>query len=167
MKIVKKVNARLTVLLMFIFFLQALLWAGYLTRYLIYMRNVIPFILFIFAILTVGLFIVRVTNYFTKDFKLFYDSLDWYDKSKLDARIATVSSGQSTIFMDTYFVNYSFVVLKVIPYKNIALVEHKGKKILVCGKTPKETVVIGETEQLSISDILERIQNENQEIIVK
>ena len=30
MKIVKKVNARLTVLLMFIFFLQALLWAGYL-----------------------------------------------------------------------------------------------------------------------------------------
>ena len=94
MKIVKKVNARLTVLLMFIFFLQALLWAGYLTGYLIYMRNVIPFILFIFAILTLGLFIVRVTNYFTKDFKLFYDSLDLYDKSKLDARIATVSSGQ-------------------------------------------------------------------------
>ena len=50
MKIVKKVNARLTVLLMFIFFLQALLWAGYLTGYLIYMRNVIPFIVCIMGL---------------------------------------------------------------------------------------------------------------------
>ncbi len=154
MKIVKKVNARLTVILIFVFFLQALLWAGYLTGYLIYMRNVIPFILFVFAILTLGLFIARISNYFTKDFKLFYNSLDLDDKSKLDARIETLTGSQSTIFMDTYFVNYSFVVLKVIPYKNITMVEHRGKKILVCGKTPKETVAIEEIEQLSIANIL-------------
>ncbi|MDE7322748.1 MAG: hypothetical protein K2N73_08410 [Lachnospiraceae bacterium] len=167
MKLIKKLNNRIKILLLTVTIMQILLWIGYLTEKIIMFKNILPFILIAFAVLTLGLWMLGFCNFFTKGFQDFYNGLDAGEKMNLDSKVESMSDSQNTIFMEKYLVNYSFIVLKAIPYKNIASVQNLGKKLLVFGKEPKDTVALVGTNDMSVADMLESIRNKNQEIIVK
>lgn len=167
MKLIKRINDRIRILLLIVTVMQILLWIGYLTGKIVIFKDILPFVLIVFAVLTLGLWTLGFSNFFTKGFQIFYNGLDAGEKMRLDTKIESIPDSQNTIFMEEYLVNYSFIVLKAIPYKNIASVQNLGKKLLVLGKESKDTVALVGTNDMSVADMLESIRNKNQEIIVK
>ena len=84
MKLVKKVNHRIMALLCLVVILQTLLWIGAIITGALTINGGILLITLIFSfICTVGVLVLRLTNFFTKDFIAFYNSLDSYEKAAL------------------------------------------------------------------------------------
>ena len=69
--------------------------------------------------------------------------------------------------MDQYLVNITFIVLKAIPYQNIVRVDNQGSKLIVYGKTPKETVALAQTKEIPAVFMLAELQRKNPGIIVR
>ena len=111
--------------------------------------------------------VLWLTNFFTKDFIAFYNSLNSYEKAALDSTLASIPKNQNTIFMDQYLVNITFIVIKAIPYQNIVRVDNQGSKLIVYGKTPKETVALAQTKEIPIVFMLAELQRKNPGIIVR
>ena len=72
--------------------------------------------------------VLRLTNFFTKDFIAFYNS---------------------------------------ILYQNIVRVDNQGSKLIVYGKTPKETVALAQTKEIPVVFMLAELQRKNPDIIVR
>lgn len=168
MKLVKKVNHRIMALLCLVVILQTLLWIGAIITGALTINGGILLITLIFSLIcTVGVLVLRLTNFFTKDFIAFYNSLNSYEKAALDSTLASIPKNQNTIFMDQYLVNITFIVIKAIPYQNIVRVDNQGSKLIVYGKTPKETVALAQTKEIPIVFMLAELQRKNPGIIVR
>ena len=129
MKLVKKVNHRIMALLCLVVILQTLLWIGAIVTGALTVNGGILFITLIFSLIcTVGVLVLRLTNFFTKDFIAFYNS---------------------------------------ILYQNIVRVDNQGSKLIVYGKTPKETVALAQTKEIPIVFMLAELQRKNPGIIVR